>query len=274
MYVEVEPAPAVGGTPPPQAPPAPKLAKPAGQPWFLAILSVPVLLVLCLLFGVGGLALAAGMGMFSTPEPTAIPTRRPTRTPIPTAVPSALFEDDFETEANDWSTAEDDTSRRSFRDGEYVMEVLDGAWIIWSTPDMDEVSHVNVAVTVTNYGGEDATFGVICNFQGNDAFYYLGFGEDGYYAIVRVDGDEDTVLTSEENLWEKSEAIAEFEGTYELDADCADDGTLRLKVDGVTIAEVQDDTYTEGTVGFFVRSFEDLPVEVGFDNLSVTELED
>jgi hypothetical protein len=37
---------------------------------------------------------------------------------------------------------------------------------------------------------------------------------------------------------------------------------------------VQDDTYTEGTVGFFVRSFEDLPVEVGFDNLSVTELED
>ena len=89
---------------------------------------------------------------------------------------------------------------------------------------MSDVSHINAAVTVTNQGGDDATFGLICNYQANDAFYYLGFGEDGYYAIVRVEGDEDIFLTSDANQWIKSEAIAEFEETYELEADCAADG--------------------------------------------------
>ncbi len=275
------------GTPPPVAPPKAK-----GQPWFIALLSVPVLLVLCLVFGAGGLALAAGMGMFNTPEPTAIPTRRPTRTPEPTAVPTGrptrtpaptttaeaqagvLLEDDFETDANDWPELENDTSRREYRDGQYVLEILDGQWIIWSTPDMDEVSDVNISVTVTNLGGDDATFGLICNYQGNDAFYYLGFGEDGYYAIVRVEGDEDVFLTSDENLWVKSEAIAEFEETYLLEAECAADGSLRLIVDGKTIAEAQDDAFTEGQVGVFAQSFEKLPVEVAFDDLAITALEE
>jgi hypothetical protein len=74
-------------------------------------------------------------------------------------------------------------------------------------------------------------------------------------------------------LWVKSEAIAEFEETYELEAECHGDGTLRLLVDGVLIAEAQDDTYNEGTVGLFIQSFEKLPVEVTFDDLVVTALD-
>ena len=275
--VATDPVAPVGTAPAPAQP-----RRSNGQPWFLAILSVPVLLILCLVFGGGGLALAYGMGMFNTPEPTAIPTRRPTRTPAPTEEPTAepttasagvVFEDDFETNDHDWATGEDETTRRDYRDGEYVLEILDGQWIIWSTPNMSDVSHINTAVTVTNLGGDDATFGLICNYQANDAFYYLGFGEDGYYAIVRVEGDEDIFLTSDENLWIKSEAIAEFEETYELEADCAADGTLRLIVDGKLIDEVQDDAYTEGRIGVFAQSFEDLPVEVTFDDMVVTGLE-
>jgi hypothetical protein len=278
--VVVDSLPPAGRTPPPTYTPPPAAApRPSGRPWFLALLSVPALALLCLVLGGGGLALAYGMGMFSTPEPTAIPTRRPTPRPNPTATPepavsAIVFEDDFESEANDWPVSETDETRRSYDDGEYLLEILDGQWLIWSIPDMDPVSDVNLAVTVNNVGGEDATFGVVCNFEDNDNFYYLGFGADGYYAIVRVEDGEDVFLTDDENLWVKSEAIAEFETSYELEADCAADGTLRLIVDGKPIAEAQDDTFTEGSVGLFAQSFEVLPVAVAFDDLIVTELEE
>jgi hypothetical protein len=187
-------------------------------------------------------------------------------------VSEVLFEDTFNVQANDWSTLENDYSRRGYRNGEYVMEVTDGQWLIWTTPDMDTVSDVRVAVTINAADAGDATFGVVCNFVDNEAFYYIGFGADGYYALVRTEGEDDIFLNTDENLWVHSDQITEFNDSYELEVECGGDGALRLIVDGVTIDEVVDDTYTEGSVGFFVQSFEQLPVAVGFDDLVITTL--
>ncbi len=67
---------------PPVAGAPPAGAKASGRPWFLAMLSVPVIILLCLGLGFGGLMLANAIGR-STPTPTAQATRRPTRTPAP-----------------------------------------------------------------------------------------------------------------------------------------------------------------------------------------------
>lgn len=187
--------------------------------------------------------------------------------------PKVLFKDDFSNSNSGWGEAEDETAKREYRDGQYVMEVFETGWFIWNNPGENDLANTHTTVTVSNEGEAlDPTFGLICNYAGDGAFYYMGIGADGYYAIVRVDGEEDVFLTSDENLWLHSDDIAENAASYKLEAICAADGTLSLIVDGTEIASAVDDTYTEGDVGLFVLSFEEVPVEVHFDDLQVIEI--
>jgi hypothetical protein len=100
----------------------------------------------------------------------------------------------------------------------------------------------------------------------------MGIGPDGYYAIVRVDGDDDVFLTSDENLWMQSDDIEINADSYKLEAVCAEDGTLTLIVNDTEIASVNDTTYGQGDIGLFALSFEEVPVEVHFDDLQVIEI--
>jgi hypothetical protein len=187
--------------------------------------------------------------------------------------PKVLFRDDFSNDNSGWGEAEDDTAKREYRDGEYVMEIFETGWFIWNNPGEGNLANTHTTVTVSNEGEAlDPTFGVICNYEDDGAFYYMGIGPDGYYAIVRVDGDDDVFLTSDENLWMQSDDIEINADSYKLEAICAEDGTLTLIVDGTEIASAVDDTYAEGDVGLFVLSFEEVPVEVHFDDLEVIEI--
>jgi hypothetical protein len=183
-----------------------------------------------------------------------------------------LFEDDFSDPSSGWTEDEDETARRSYVDDEYVIEVFDTGWLIWSNAGQDGLSNTDTTVTITNVGeAQDPAFGVICNYTGPDGYYYLGAGPDGYYAIVRSDGDSKDYLTSDENKWEFSDAVEQFADEYVFEAICADDGTLTLIVNGAEIASVQDDTYTSGDIGVFAVSFEETPVEIHYDDLSVAD---
>jgi hypothetical protein len=187
--------------------------------------------------------------------------------------PKVLFKDDFSNSNSGWGEAEDDTAKREYRNGEYVFEIYETGWFIWNNPDEKGLSNTHTTVTATNVGdAEDPTFGVICNYVDDNAFYYMGIGPDGYYAIVKVEGEDDVFLTSDENLWVQSDAIAVNADSYKLEALCAEDGTLTLIVNGTEIASAQDDAYKEGDIGLFALSFEQTPVEVHFDDLQVIEI--
>jgi hypothetical protein len=187
--------------------------------------------------------------------------------------PKVLFRDDFSNDNSGWGEAEDATAKREYRDGQYVMEIFETGWFIWNNPGEGDLANTHTTVTVSNEGEAlDPTFGVICNYEDDGAFYYMGIGPDGYYAIVRVDGEDDVFLTSDENLWMQSDDIEINADSYKLEAICAEDGTLTLIVDGTEIASAVDDTYAEGDVGLFVLSFEEVPVEVRFDDLEVIEI--
>ncbi len=203
------------------------------------------------------------------------PTEEPTEEePTEETQNGVLFEDDFSDPDSGWEEAEDETALREYRDDEYVMEIYDTGWFIWNNPGQFGLSDTHTIVTVRNVGeSQDPTFGVICNFQDDNAFYYMGIGPDGYYAIVRVDGEDDVFLTDEDNQWILSEDIEINAEAYDVEGICAADGTLTLIVNGVEIASVQDDTYSDGDIGLFAQSFEQVPVEVHFDDFVVLPAE-
>ncbi len=298
----IDALPPVAGTPPP-----PSAAKADGRPWFLAMLSVPVLILLCLVLGVVGIAglyaMNNGRSAPTAPteqptrrptrtpaepteaptrtpdEPTEQPTRRPTRTPSPSRTPEGLvaevlFEDTFDENVNGWDVVSDDNAAREFRAGIFAIQVSKPVWFAWSNPVTDDMTDVHIAVEVRNTGDNDPAFGVICSYLNSDAFYFMGFGDDGFYAIARIEGDDFILLTSDENTWIRSDQIEQFKDSYQLEGSCAADGTLTLVVDGVIIDQVQDsDPYGAGDIGLFVQSFDNVPVEVEFDDLTVTALE-
>ncbi len=192
----------------------------------------------------------------------------------PTATPKArvLFKDSFGDSGSGWSTGGDQTGKVDYTSGELVFEILEGNWFIWSNPGEDSLTNAHIAVTARNVGtADDPTFGLICNYENDKAMYYMGIGPDGYYAIVKVDGDNDVFLTSDNNKWVKSDEIDINADQYDLEGVCAKDGTLSLTVNGKEIASVQDTTYTKGDIGLFTLSFDKTPVEVHFDDLVVTD---
>lgn len=103
-------------------------------------------------------------------------------------------------------------------------------------------------MTASNLGGNDAAFGVCCSYLNSEGFYFLGFDDDGYYGIARIESLDFIVLTGEESATVRLDAMALFQPALKLKADCYADGTLCLIVDGVVIAGAQDaDPY--GPVG-------------------------
>lgn len=236
-------------------------AKPGGTNWLLIGGGAAVLLVLCcgLIFGLSFL------GIINLPLSTS--TATPEATPTPEV--SGLFEDSFGAPVGDRNTFDDGEVSRLFEDGEYVFRSSKTNWFSWDNPGLD-VENVRVQVTVRNTGAQDVGFGLICNYQDDENFYYAGVSVDGYYAIVRTENNEDFFLTDATNQqWLTSDAIQTFADTYDLVLECGD-GELRLILDGQEIASVQDTTFPSGDVGLFLRAFEGTNNEVRFDDLAVT----
>jgi hypothetical protein len=94
---------------------------------------------------------------------------------------------------------------------------------------------------------------------------------DGYYAIVKTAGGEDTVL-SDADSWIQSDDIPVNAATYRLGVDCGN-GTLTLQVNGTTVATVSDATLSSGTVGLFAQTFAEPNAEIRFDDFVAQPLE-
>jgi len=193
-------------------------------------------------------------------------------TPTPSG-PKVLLKDDFSDSSSGWGTGTDSESSLEYQDGKYVVKIEETDLLVWGTQEADDISNVHIAVEAQNVGGAvDPTFGIICNYQDDQNFYYMGIGVDGYYAIAKYESDELTIMTGEDNQWVQSERIELDADSYSVEADCGN-GRLSLYVDGVRIDSVEDQAFSQGQIGLFARSFESTGVEVHFDDLVVTELE-
>jgi hypothetical protein len=136
----------------------------------------------------------------------------------------------------------------------------------------ESFSNVHIEVTAKNTGdAEDPGFGIICNYQDGENFYFLGIGSDQLYAIAKFVNDDLTILTDSEGFWTLSDAIPAAADSYRIGADCGN-GQLTLYVNGTEIASVEDADYADGDVGLFTQSAEQPEVEVRFDDFVVTKL--
>jgi hypothetical protein len=145
--------------------------------------------------------------------------------------------------------------------------------MIWTTGASGDLSNIHVEVSVSSTGlAEDPGMAIVCGYIDDEHLYYLGITPDGFFAIGKIDGDDDVIFTNDNNKWGRSMFVAQKAESYRLEADCGADGTLILRVDGVEVASANDTSFPSGAVGLLARTFDVTPAEVRYDNLLVTAL--
>jgi hypothetical protein len=119
----------------------------------------------------------------------------------------------------------------------------------------------------------DAAFGVICRAQSNDTYYRLGVGNDGTYAIARVQDGASTVLTGG-GKWRRDERLSEAPGFFLVGAECRGE-ELTLFVNDVAIVAVHDVAPAgsgldgPGRAGVFVETFVEPDATVTVNHVAV-----
>jgi hypothetical protein len=185
---------------------------------------------------------------------------------------NVLLSDDFS--SVQWGTGTDPDSSVEYVSDSLNFFLVRDLYFVWSTPNAETYQNVHIEVTASN-NSTDSTgaFGIICNMQVTDVSYYFAITGAGEYAIGKSALAQDDVFLTNNDQWEFSDAITAGAPSYRIGADCGNNGTLSLYVDGAQIASVVDTTYTSGNVALFAWSGEEPSgTNVSFDDFVMTEL--
>jgi len=121
----------------------------------------------------------------------------------------------------------------------------------------------------TPLSGPDSGFngyGLIYRAQDDARYYAFAVGSDGYYAVLRVEGDEETPLVD----WQQFPHVRRGQRANQLRVACAG-ATCHFTINDEYATTVEDDTWLAGEVGLWVRGFGDGDVAVQFLNVRAWE---
>ena len=198
-------------------------------------------------------------------------TSKATPAPQGQTAPNAkvLFQDDFSNPDSGWDRVHESDGVTDYTgDGAYRIQVNTPNLDVWANPGL-KFTDVRVEVDATKVDGpDDNDFGVLCRYKDLGNFYFFIISSDGYYAIGKVYQGDQTLLTGDS--MSPSDAILQGAATNHLRADCVG-SRLTFYVNGVKLAEVQDDAFAEGDVGLMAGTFDQPGTHILFDNFTVLQ---
>jgi hypothetical protein len=109
-------------------------------------------------------------------------------------------------------------------------------------------------------------YGLVYRAQDPTHYYAFAVGSDGYYAVLRVAGDEETALVD----WQQFPHVHRDRQANRLRVECAG-RTCHFTINDEYATTVGDDTWLSGDVGLWVRGFADGNVVVRFLRAQVWE---
>jgi len=105
-------------------------------------------------------------------------------------------------------------------------------------------------------------YGLVYRAQDTNHYTVFAIGSDGYYAVLRVTGDEGTVLVD----WQQFPHVRRGRQPNRLRVTCAGPA-CRFYINDEYATTVEDSTWLVGDVGLWVRSFGDEAVTAQFLNV-------
>lgn len=149
----------------------------------------------------------------------------------------------------------------------------------WQAPDLPldlKVPANGDTVSLLGHPGSDFTFeveaaplsgpdfnayGLVYRAQDVARYYVFAIGSDGYYAVLRVAGGEETELVN----WQQFPHVRRERQTNRLRVTCAG-RACRFYINDEYAATVEEDTWLAGDVGLWARGFGDGDAAIRFTN--------
>jgi hypothetical protein len=107
-------------------------------------------------------------------------------------------------------------------------------------------------------------YGLIYRAQDGAHYYAFAVGSDGYYTVLRIDGDEEVSLVD----WQQFPHVRRDRQANRLRVAC-EGTTCRFYINDEYATTVEDATWLEGEMGLWVRSFEKEPISAQFESVRV-----
>jgi hypothetical protein len=174
-----------------------------------------------------------------------------------------VLSDDF-TPPNDdlWMLGEFEGGETSIFNGGYRIEIFKENWAFRDA--VANYSDVMIEANVENLGTDENKVGLMCRAVDGQNHYILSITSVGYFGIEKISKGEWQTL-----VWRKSDEVNTGKSSNHIKAVC-NENNLSLFVNEVLLSTVTDNEFSEGLVGPFAGSYESVPVDVLFDNFSVS----
>jgi hypothetical protein len=277
-------------------------------PWLTVILGVGCVSVICIgvLVVGGGAALFLTQTTASSSGPEAVVTveiQIPTSLPEPTTISPLTIEptiveptapvtsltgdqrmddhslfDDFSSEALGWPVFDDGVTILKYENQAYSFQITEPDFYDWAYFPVDFIPYEIWFDVQGPAGQQDGTFGVFCQLQDADNYYYAEFDlQDNSYLIGQSVNGEDFPLTTQNSsgqYWQSTSALlSPPTSVNRIGVTCYPDSiTLFINdqwVDEVSVSQPFDGP---GEAAFFVYTFDfagENGYKVLFDNVEV-----
>jgi hypothetical protein len=177
-----------------------------------------------------------------------------------------VFMDDFSDHDNGWLLTTTDKGVANYDGDSFRILINETNADYWSTPGLNLADTSTDVDTVRVTGPENNLFGLVCRWKDQDNFYGFEVSSDGYYGIVRVKDGQRKIISSDE--MQTTDLIQKDGHTNHLRADCIGK-TLTLYLNWTKLAEVDDDTFSQGDVGLIASTLDQSGTDIRFDNFIV-----
>lgn len=179
-----------------------------------------------------------------------------------------LFQDDFSKPSSGWDSYSDELGTTDYGDGVYRIYVNEVNVDYWANPGKNFGDAV-IRVDAEKVGGpDDNDFGLLCRYVDEMNFYFFLASSDGYYAIGRMINGSQELLGQDQLIL--TEAIVQGSSTNALEASCVGT-TLSFRINGQTVATVEDASFSEGDVGLIAGTYDNPGTDIYFDNFTVSK---
>lgn len=193
--------------------------------------------------------------------------------PLPTRIApqipsgSLLFQDDFSTTESGWARLKNDGGIMDYDGSGYRILVTQSNSNVWSTQARD-FRDSRIEVDAGKLGGPDSNrMGLICRADAGRHYFFI-VGSDGYYGLgIFTNG---TAALLGQAAMQQSQAIITGTAVNHLRLDCGG-SALSGYINGVPVAQVQDQTLEHGEVGILAGTFNEPGADIVFDNFVVLQ---
>jgi len=195
-----------------------------------------------------------------------------TETLVPTAVPAdtVLLEDNFSDASSGWEIQTDSDVDIGYQGGEYRIAVHTADTLAWGR-HLQPHDWTDVVIKVDARwveGHVDNHYGIQVRYQPDGQSYYAFLVSSlGMYSVWKAVDDEWTELA----VWSESGALRQGAAANHLRIECRG-REMRFVANDELLTVIQDDTFSSGSIGLLVQTFEEGTATVHFDNLLIQPL--